>query len=176
MTWAAFGTAGGCFSRRPVAHADQLKIRELECFPVKRVRRTVEPHGWYFRRCWMRDGKRHCRWVRSGWQFKRGKSRLLAGLFSCSGPQLSDLLAHFIFAPHEEFGGLLDEVAASDVVLEFEQIHLRPRLVLVPVSHAIFCHHCFLISRVNDLGREPFPPPRSDSIPAACRLTWPHPN
>jgi hypothetical protein len=40
--------------------------------------------------------------------------------FSCSGLQLSDLLTHFILAPHEEFGGLLNEIAASNVVLEFE--------------------------------------------------------
>ena len=71
------------------------------------------------------------------------RGRPYCGGTSPSGQQLSDLLAHLIFAPHEEFGSLLDEVAASDVVLQIKQIHLRPRPVLVPVPHAIFCHHCF---------------------------------
>ena len=32
-------------------------------------------------------------------------------------PQLSDLPSHFVFAPHEQFGGLFDEIASREVAL-----------------------------------------------------------
>jgi hypothetical protein len=56
--------------------------------------------------------------------FWHGRPRLPAGLFSCVGPKLAIFVTHFICAPHEEFGDLLDEVAASHVVLQNEQVHL----------------------------------------------------
>jgi hypothetical protein len=68
-------------------------------------------------------------------------------------PQLSDFVTHFIFAPHEEFDGLLNEIAASDIVLQIESIHLRPGLVLVPVPHA--SRFAAVASHVGLIGRWP---------------------
>jgi hypothetical protein len=42
------------------------------------------------------------------------------GAFFLPVPQLSDFVTHFIFAPHEECDGLLNEIAASDIVLQIE--------------------------------------------------------